>query len=210
VIGYPIIDGDMIFHTYRRRQEVLFLMMMVVIVLTNPAQVYSFSTISQSTTLSRCILPEVTTCKNNLVNLNKGRSTSSLFAIEDEDKVGELKLGDSESTLLGITGIIASLIMLFSESVLFRTGCGLPAGPAGLVGAAEGVSYLGVVVLVGFSLFTKIKTGKGLPPGPNGILGGAEGLAYLALLAGILVLVAQVTNYGYIPNAVPMEGGMCQ
>ena len=100
--------------------------------------------------------------------------------------------------------------MLYSESVLFRTGCGLPTGPFGMVGATEGISYLGVVVLVGFSLFTKIRTGSGLPSGQSGILGGAEGLAYLALLAGVLVLIAQLTNYGYIPNAVPMEGGMCQ
>ena len=203
----------MIFHTYRWRQEVLFLTMMFVIVLTNPSQVSSFSTISQPTTQARCMLPDIiTTCKINL-HTSKGRSTSSLFAIEDEDE-GEvsiaIQLGDSESTLLGITGIISSIIMLYSESVLFRTGCGLPAGPLGLVGAAEGISYLGVVVLVGFSLFTKIRTGSGLPSGPSGILGGAEGLAYLAILAGILVLVAQVTNYGYIPNAVPMQGGMCQ
>lgn len=196
----------MIFHTLRwRRQEVLFLMMMFVIVLTNPAQVSSFSAISpQSSTLSRGMLSR--TIKSN----PRGRSTSLLFAIEDEDKGEEVQLGDSESTLLGITGIIASIIMLYSESVLFRTGCGLPAGPFGLVGAAEGISYLGVVVLVGFSLFTKIRTGSGLPSGPSGLLGGAEGLAYLALLAGILVLVAQVTNYGYIPNAVPVDGGMCQ
>ena len=54
-----------------------------------------------------------------------------------------------------------------------------------------------------------ILQGKGLPAGPGGILGAAEGLSYLALLAGLLVLFAQVTNYGYIPNAVPVEGGMC-
>jgi len=203
VLGYPLLTvATMNFHTLRW-QHVFFLML--VVLTTNPAQVSSFSTISpQSSTLSRCMLSR--TIKSN----PRGRSTSSLFAIEDEDEGKEVQLGDSESTLLGIAGIIASLIMLFSESVLFRTGCGLPAGPAGLVGAAEGVSYLGVVVLVGFSLFTKIKTGKGLPPGPNGILGGAEGLAYLAILAGILVLIGQVTNYGYIPNAVPMDGGMCQ
>ena len=56
---------------------------------------------------------------------------------------------------------------------------------------------------------SKNKKGTGLPPGPGGILGAAEGLSYLALLAGLAVLVAQVANYGYIPNAVPMDGGMC-
>jgi hypothetical protein len=69
-----------------------------------------------------------------------------------------LLLGDSDATVLGAAGAIASTVMIYSESVLFRTGCGLPAGPFGLVGAAEGVSYLGVVGLVGFSLYTKIRT----------------------------------------------------
>ena len=41
------------------------------------------------------------------------------------------------------------------------------------------------------------------------MLGAAEGLSYLAALAGLVVLALQITNYGYIPNAVPMEGGMC-
>lgn len=99
--------------------------------------------------------------------------------------------------------------MLYSESVLFRTGCGLPAGPLGLVGAVEGLSYLGVVVLVGYSLYVKIRTGRGLPEGPGGVLGAAEGMSYLAVFAGFWVLVAQVANYGYIPNAIPTEGGMC-
>lgn len=51
--------------------------------------------------------------------------------------------------------------------------------------------------------------GSGLPSGPFGLLGAAEGLSYLAALAGIVALVLQMTNFGYIPNAVPMEGGMC-
>lgn len=118
-------------------------------------------------------------------------------------------LGDAESALLGAAGLVAAGIMGYSEAVLFRTGCGLPAGPLGLVGAAEGVSYLGVAGLVGFSAYTKIRTGNGLPSGPGGVLGAAEGLSYLALVAGLVVLVSQVTNYGYIPNAVPMDGGMC-
>lgn len=74
----------------------------------------------------------------------------------------------------------------------------------------EGVSYLGTTLLVGYSIYTKIKSGSGLPAGPYGVLGAAEGLAYAALLAGLVVLISQVVNYGYIPNAVPMEGGMCQ
>ena len=40
----------------------------------------------------------------------------------------------------GILGILASVVVLYSEFVLKKTGCGFPAGPFGLVGAVEGVS----------------------------------------------------------------------
>jgi len=145
-------------------------------------------------------------------SIHRTSSFTKLYAEEDsnDNDITPLSLAESDSTILGIAGIIASVIMIYSESVLFQTGCGLPAGPAGLVGAAEGLSYLSVVGLVGYSVYTKIRTGSGLPAGPGGILGAAEGLAYLAIFAGFWVLVAQVTNYGYIPNAVPMDGGMCK
>jgi hypothetical protein len=137
------------------------------------------------------------------------RFPTSLCATDDDNDVDKPSFTDSESTALGISGLITSAVMLYSESVLFRTGCGLPAGPFGLVGAVEGISYLGTTALVGYSLYTKIKTRECLPSGPGGILGAAEGIAYLAIFAGIWVLVAQVTNYGYIPNAIPTEGGVC-
>ena len=98
-------------------------------------------------------------------------------------------------------------------AVVLRTDCRMLyrdcTGPGGLLGALEGISYLFVVGLVGFSTFTKVKTGSGLPAGPGGILGAAEGLGFLAVLAGVVVLGFQVLDYGYIPNAVPEEGGKC-
>jgi len=99
---------------------------------------------------------------------------------------------------------------LLTERINHRTtGCGLPAGPGGSVGAIEGISYLYVVGLVAFSLYTKVKTGKGLPAGPSGLLGAAEGMGFLACLIGIVVLGFQLTDFGYVPNAVPAEGGKC-
>mmetsp|Transcript_14076 Transcript_14076/g.21150 ORF Transcript_14076/g.21150 Transcript_14076/m.21150 type:complete len:204 (-) Transcript_14076:278-889(-) len=176
-----------------------------------PSNAFAFSPVvtksmhpnKMTSTSSRCRLPlQQSLSHNDKMHLFK------LLAQEDDELQDEVTI--ESPTLLGISGLIASTIVLYSESVLFNTGCGLPAGPFGLVGAVEGISYLGVVGLIGFSLYTKIKTGSGLPAGPGGILGAAEGVAYLAALAGILVLIAQVTNYGYIPNAVPMEGGMCK
>ena len=121
-----------------------------------------------------------------------------------------LSLSESDQVTVGVVGTKMSLIMLCSEYVLKTTGCGLPAGPYGLIGAAEGISYLGVTALAAFSIFTKVKTGSGLPAGPKGILGLAEGLSFLAIAVGVGVLLFQVLDYGYIPNAVPFEGGICQ
>ena len=52
-----------------------------------------------------------------------------------------------------------------------RCRCGLPAGPFGLIGAAEGVSYLVVIGFVASSLLSKAISGSGLPAGPRGLLG---------------------------------------
>lgn len=158
----------------------------------------------QMCSVSHCRLP----MQQSFSQHNNKRYITKLHSQEEDELPEEISV--ESPFLLGVSGLIASITVLYSESVLFNTGCGLPAGPFGIVGAVEGISYLGVVGLIGFSLYAKIKTGKGLPAGPAGILGAAEGVAYLAALAGILVLIAQVTNYGYIPNAVPMEGGMCK
>ena len=115
----------------------------------------------------------------------------------------------AELGLYGGLGTAAAFTVFWSEWTLRSTGCGLPAGPFGLLGAAEGVSYLAIIGIIGASLATKFKTGSGLPPGPLGLLGAAEGLSYLAALVGIVVLVLQIQQYGYIPNAVPIDGGVC-
>ncbi|CAB9526008.1 expressed unknown protein [Seminavis robusta] len=131
-----------------------------------------------------------------------------LLASSDDE--ASTSIAESDQLILGLGGTVAAVVMMYSEFVLSQTGCGLPAGPFGAVGAMEGLSYLSVVALAGFSIFQKVTTGSGLPAGKYGLLGLAEGLAFLAIAAGVVVLGLQVTNYGYIPNAVPMEGGMCQ
>jgi hypothetical protein len=129
---------------------------------------------------------------------------------QEDDSTETTSMSESDQTLLGVTGTIAALVTLYSESVLKMTGCGLPAGPFGLVGGVEGLSYLGVTGIAAYSLYTKIKTGSGLPAGPKGLLGAAEGLSYLAIVAGLVVLALQVSNYGYIPNAVPGADSICK
>lgn len=127
----------------------------------------------------------------------------------DDDDSFASNLSDSDQAVIGVAGTLASLVVFNSEFVLSKTGCGLPAGPFGVIGLIEGLSYLSVLGLVLFSSVKKFKTGSGLPAGPFGLLGAAEGLSFLAIAVGLIVLFLQVTNYGYIPNAVPMEGGMC-
>lgn len=109
-------------------------------------------------------------------------------------------------TVLGVVGTKMSLIVFISEYVLKTTGCGLPAGPCGIIGALEGISYLGVSAIAALSIYTKVKTGSGL----KGVLGLAEGLSFLAIAVGLIVLVFQISDYGFIPNAVPLEGGICK
>ena len=136
-------------------------------------------------------------------------------AVDDDDD--DAPRGDdddddeNEGLLLaaGLGGVVASCVTGYSLYTLKNTGCGLPAGPGGIVGAIEGISYLGVAGLLGASAYAKKTTGSGLPAGPYALLGLAEGVAFVLALAGVYVGIAQIIDYGYIPNAVPVEGGKC-
>ncbi|DBB01387.1 TPA: hypothetical protein ACH3X1_000055 [Trebouxia sp. C0004] len=103
----------------------------------------------------------------------------------------------------GLLGLFAVPVVAWSEYTLRTTGCGLPPGPGGLLGATEGVSYLTVGALAVWSMVSKISTGHSLPKGPVGLLAGAEKLAFTSILAGVAVLGLQVKDYGYIPAALP-------
>lgn len=59
---------------------------------------------------------------------------------------------------------------------------------------AEGISYLVVVGLCGWSIYTKVSTGSGLPPGPSGLLGAVEGISYLSLVGAIAVFAANAAG----------------
>ncbi|CAI5466512.1 unnamed protein product [Closterium sp. Yama58-4] len=114
--------------------------------------------------------------------------------------------GSSTAEIVGaVSGLISVPVVAWSLFTLKTTGCGLPPGPGGSLGALEGVAYLAIVGLVGWSAYTKASTGKGLPNGPYGLLGAAEGLAYLTLLAAVVVFGLQLLDYGYIPPPVPGE-----
>ena len=101
-------------------------------------------------------------------------------------------VADSESSTpastvaIAAAGLALSPIAFWSEYTLATTGAGLPPGPAGLLGAAEGISYLAFLGICAWSITVKVQTGSGLPAGPGGIVGAAEGVSYLALLGAIV------------------------
>lgn len=102
-----------------------------------------------------------------------------------------------------LVGLVALPVVAWSEYTLLSTGCGLPPGPGGSLGAVEGLSYVALVGITLWSVARKLSTGRGLPAGPAGMLGAVEGLSYLTWIAGIGLLGLQVVNYGYIPSALP-------
>jgi len=113
---------------------------------------------------------------------------------------GKLPLG-----IAGIAGVCAQPLVWVSLFSVATTGGGLPAGPFGLLGLAEGLSYLTIVGFVAATLISKVRAGSGLPAGPGGLLGAAEGLSFISLAAGLAVLAYTATGTtGCVPNALPL------
>jgi len=80
----------------------------------------------------------------------------------------------------------------WSLYAVFTTGAGLPAGPFGLLGAIEGVSYLVVVGLAGSAMLLSMSRTR------------AQKVSLVTLGTGLLVLLKLVGDQGCIPNAKPL------
>jgi len=109
-------------------------------------------------------------------------------------------ISDSKATKIGLSGLFANTVCYSSLTQLLQTGCGLPAGPLGIFGLGEGISYLVVIYIAGLSLATKVQTGSGLAAGPYGLLGLSEGLSFLTILGGLGVAVVNLFVYGFISS----------
>lgn len=135
-----------------------------------------------------------------------GLRSPTTFRITSMAKQGseEAETGIVEKLAIG-GGLISTPVIAWSLYTLKTTGCGLPPGPGGSIGALEGVSYLAVVGIVGWSIYTKARTGSGLPNGPFGLLGAVEGLSYLSVLAILVVFGLQFLDKGYIPGPLPAD-----
>jgi hypothetical protein len=143
------------------------------------------------------------TFRSNSPFCNQSKPTTVLQNKSDDEDAQFLENG-GELSALAACGILAQPVVWVSLYFVVTTGGGLPAGPFGLLGAVEGVSYLAVVGVVGLSIYKKITTGSGLPPGPNGLLGAVEGFSFLTLLVGLLSLAILVADQGCVPNAKPL------
>ncbi|KAL1316402.1 hypothetical protein HN51_068595 [Arachis hypogaea] len=135
---------------------------------------------------------------------NKFVSTKIVSMAKDSSDSSSNNNGIVEKAAI-VGGLISTPVIGWSLYTLKTTGCGLPPGPGGSIGALEGVSYLVVVGIVGWSLYTKAKTGSGLPNGPFGLLGAVEGFSYLSLVAILLVFGLQYLDQGYIPGPLPAD-----
>ncbi|GFQ06661.1 hypothetical protein PHJA_002810100 [Phtheirospermum japonicum] len=141
---------------------------------------------------------------HNATTRTKFRQPLKVHAMAKESRPEGSSATAAETAAI-VGGLIANPVIGWSLYTLKTTGCGLPPGPGGSIGALEGVSYLVVVGIVAWSLYTKTKTGSGLPNGPFGLLGAVEGLSYLSLLAIIVVFGLQYFEQGSIPGPLPSD-----
>jgi hypothetical protein len=118
-----------------------------------------------------------------------------------------MSLNENEKVNLsiGTLGVFSNIICDYSLYILKTTSCGLPPGPLGLLGAAEGISYTTVIGIFAWSLITKIRTGSGLPAGPFGLLGASEGLSFLTVLGGLVIAGLNINDYGFLPGFLPND-----
>ena len=131
------------------------------------------------------------------------RSSSALEANIFENEPGDIV--PENAIPIGILGTLSNLVCFYSLYVLKTTSCGLPPGYLGIEGAIEGISYLVVVSIFGWSLLKKIQTGSGLPTDRFGLLGLAEGLSFLTILGGIAIAILNLQEYGFLPGFLPND-----
>ncbi|TKY70372.1 hypothetical protein E2542_SST06662 [Spatholobus suberectus] len=100
-------------------------------------------------------------------SLRKPSSRTALKIVGMAKEGSETSNGIIEKSAIA-GGLVSVPVIAWSLYTLKTTGCGLPPGPGGSIGALEGVSYLVVVGIVAWSVYTKTKTGSGLPNGLSG------------------------------------------
>jgi len=95
--------------------------------------------------------------------------------------------------------VLANGFVLYSLFVLKTTGCGLPPGPFGLEGAAEGISYTTIVVIAALKvknfLVDSVKKEWSI----------GEILSFTSIGIGVVVAILNLQQYGFLPGFLPNE-----
>ena len=123
--------------------------------------------------------------------VNQWRKTKSSVALR-------MNINDDPLIRGAVTaGFVAQPVVWISLFCVATTGGGLPAGPFGLLGALEGVSYLIILGFCGTAAYRNVTT-------KSGKVSTVETLSSATLFAGLLVLFSLVLDQGCVPNAKPL------
>lgn len=101
-------------------------------------------------------------------------------------------------------GLISQPVVWTSLFFVATTGAGFPAGPFGLLGALEGLSYLVIVGTVSSSVYRKITNEDESFASRSRLSLMVEPLSYATLFVGILTLASLAVQQGCVPNAKPL------
>lgn len=121
----------------------------------------------------------------------------------DESDVSDEMKTSPMAGFVGGLGVAANMVVAYSLYVIKTTGCNI-VPKFSLEGflLEQGACVAAVLGIFSWSIWTKAKTGSGLPPGPAGMLGAAEGLSFLTVLAGIVVLGLNFSEFGGLFSTV--------
>ncbi|KAL5987061.1 hypothetical protein ACLOJK_041057 [Asimina triloba] len=169
-----------------------------------PVHKSTMSIIRRGESISSSSITNISTAKRTRMMRSRRKTKAwQYFKVRNMAKEEEESSSSSIEIGAAVGGLVANPVIWWSLYTLKTTGCGLPPGPAGSIGALEGVSYLILIALISWSLYTKLKTGSGLPSGPYALLGAFEGISYLTFLAILLVFALQFLDRGYLPAPLP-------
>ena len=126
------------------------------------------------------------------------RSTSFRLG-QTQNDADEPEPNSNYLAAFGAVGILAQPVVWTSLYSVITTGGGLPAGPFGLIGAFEGISYLIVVALAARSVIVKKDQREDYI-----LLDYATKSSNLALIAGLVALIVVSSSRGCVPNAKPI------
>lgn len=112
----------------------------------------------------------------------------------------------SAEAAAGGGGLAAVAVVVWSLAALRDTGCGLPPGPGGMLGATEGLSYLVVAGLAGWGLLRQARRrtdSTSVVDVPGALLTSAQAASCSTVAVGLAVLALQVSQRGYVPGVLP-------